>query len=94
MEGNTAIYDLSSYKVSDTFSNIDYGGTGQVFDWRTIQNVRKPFFLAGGISKDNVAGAVSLANPYCIDISSSVETDAVKDRQKIIDFIYEVRGVI
>ena len=79
------------YLLLDTFSDTQYGGTGQSFDWKLIRDVNKPFFLAGGIGIENVSEAIRLANPYCIDVSSSVETGWVKDRQKIIDFIREAR---
>lgn len=58
-------------------------GTGSTFDWSKIPKTDKPFFLAGGLNKDNIPIAVKSINPYCIDLSSSVETDGAKDYNKI-----------
>lgn len=58
-------------------------GTGNNFDWSKIPKTDKPFFLAGGLNKDNIPLAVKIINPYCIDLSSSVETDGAKDYNKI-----------
>lgn len=58
-------------------------GTGKAFDWSKIPKTEKPFFLAGGISAENVKKAVNEVKPYAIDVSSSVETNGVKDFDKI-----------
>ena len=58
-------------------------GTGKEFNWENIPKVNKPFFLAGGINKDNINRAINTVNPYCIDLSSAVETNGVKDYKKI-----------
>ena len=71
--------------VLDSFSAISHGGTGTLAPWDIIANNRptKPFFLAGGISAENVIDAVKAVNPFGIDVSSSVETDKCKDPEKI-----------
>jgi phosphoribosylanthranilate isomerase len=63
---------------------FDYGngGTGKSFDWSQIPALEKPWFFAGGIDPDNVKEALRY-HPYAIDVSSGVETDGVKDREKI-----------
>ncbi|MCL2484749.1 MAG: phosphoribosylanthranilate isomerase [Endomicrobia bacterium] len=66
------------------------GGSGQSFDWNLIKDYKKPFFLAGGISMGNISEALKL-NPYCIDLSSGVETDGVKDFDKIKKIVDIVR---
>ena len=58
-------------------------GTGKEFDWSNIPQTDKPFFLAGGINKDNISRAIATVKPYCIDLSSAVETNGVKDYNKI-----------
>ena len=65
-------------------------GSGEVFDWNTITK-NKPFFLAGGISIDNIDMALKL-NPYCIDVSSGIETNGFKDYKKMEELIRKVRG--
>jgi phosphoribosylanthranilate isomerase len=72
------------------------GGTGQSFDWKILedkdvrQNIKRPFFLAGGVNPSNIERAVGL-HPYAIDVSSGVETEGVKDRDKILYIINKVR---
>lgn len=58
-------------------------GTGEVFDWSKIPKTDKPYFLAGGLNASNIPQAISEINPYCIDLSSSVETNGAKDYYKI-----------
>lgn len=67
-------------------------GQGEVFDWSLIDSVDKPFFLAGGLSADNVAEAIATVHPFAVDVSSNVETDGCKDSKKIKQFIEVVRG--
>ncbi|MDD6728214.1 MAG: phosphoribosylanthranilate isomerase [Eubacteriales bacterium] len=58
-------------------------GTGQTFDWNSLPKTDKPFFLAGGLDKKNIPLAIKQINPYAVDLSSAVETDGVKDYNKI-----------
>lgn len=70
------------------------GGTGKAFDWSVIaeaQPISKPFFLAGGIGSDNIERAVDMVSPFGVDMSSSVETDGVKDFEKIREAVRLVR---
>ena len=67
------------------------GGTGQVFDWSLIGNVAKPYFLAGGLDVNNIANAISQTMPSVVDVSSGVETNGLKDPEKIKGFIRRVR---
>ena len=64
---------------------LDSGkGSGKTFDWRLIRkDLKKEFFLAGGIDAFNVKEAILEFNPYAIDLSSSLETDGFKDECKI-----------
>jgi len=80
------------------YENIDYylldgaqPGSGQVFDWQCIQNLDKPFFLAGGISLDNIEEALKMPC-WGIDVSSGVETEGVKDQKKIEELVRRVRN--
>lgn len=79
----------------DTASASARGGTGEAFDWRVAQEVarRTPFFLAGGLTPENVAAAVSQVEPWAVDVSSGVETDGNKEIEKIRAFIRAAKGV-
>ncbi len=66
-------------------------GSGESFDWSMLPKTDKPFFIAGGINIDNIDQAMAL-EPYGIDISSGVETDGFKDKQKIIEIVGRVRN--
>ena len=71
---------------------LDSGaGTGTVFDWDLIQNVTRPYFLAGGLDPDNVADAVKTRRPYGVDVSSGIETGGRKDKTKMAAFVAAVR---
>lgn len=63
------------------------GGTGQVFTWEEIPHTKLPYFLAGGLNGENLEDAIRTVRPFAIDLSSGVETEGVKDREKILDVI-------
>ena len=67
------------------------GGTGQVFDWSNLQDITRPYILAGGLGSENLADAVHLLSPWGTDLSSGVETDGYKDRDKILAAVKAVR---
>lgn len=64
-------------------------GSGQTFDWGLLkdQKIQQDFFIAGGLTVDNVRQARETFQPYAIDVSSGVETDGHKDIEKIKAFI-------
>ena len=67
------------------------GGTGTAFDWELLRGFDRPFFLAGGLGPENAAAAVRALRPFAVDVSSRVETDGVKDREKMRAFVEAVR---
>lgn len=67
------------------------GGTGEVFDWGLLRKIHRPYFLAGGLTPDNVGDAVNALAPYGVDVSSGIETDGYKDRKKMEKFVLTVR---
>ena len=55
---------------------LDSGtGSGEIFNWQLLKNVKRPFFLAGGLDITNIERAVNEIHPYGVDVSSGVETD-------------------
>jgi len=64
-------------------------GSGQTFDWGLLkdQKIQQDFFIAGGLTVDNVRQARETFQPYAVDVSSGVETDGRKDIEKIKAFI-------
>ena len=77
----------------DAYHKAERGGTGEVFDWSCLDEFERPFMLAGGIDSTNVARAIRTVRPYGIDISSGIETDGVKDDEKIKAFTNIVRTI-
>ena len=70
------------------------GGTGVTADWNLIAGARpsQSFLLAGGLTPENVAEAVSLVQPDGVDFSSGIETDGVKDYEKMKQIVTIIRG--
>lgn len=69
----------------DSFSKEAYGGTGKVADWNVIKNteISTPYFIAGGLTADNIPEALNELAPYGLDISGGIETDGCKDLSKM-----------
>lgn len=77
------------------FLLLDSGtGSGRAFDHSLIDRSRitKPFFLAGGLTPENVRAAALEVEPYGVDMSSGIETDKVKDKEKILAAVRAVRN--
>lgn len=72
---------------------LDSGmGSGCKFDHSLVAKIRRPYFLAGGLSPDNAEEAVEALHPYAVDASSGLETDGFKDLQKMRLFAERVRN--
>lgn len=69
------------------------GGTGTAFDRELLVRMDRPYFLAGGLDADSVGEAVERWRPYAVDVSSGIETEGVKDAEKMRRFTEAVRGV-
>ena len=86
--------DLAEARESTAdFVMLDSGrGTGSLFDWSIVHGFARPFFLAGGLTPENVAAAIHEINPFAVDVSSGIETQGVKDRAKMTAFVESVRA--
>ncbi len=71
---------------------LDAGaGDGKTFDWSLVRTVTRPYFLAGGLSPDNAGQAIEALHPFALDVSSGIETDGHKDKNKMAAFMAAVR---
>ena len=86
--------DLAEARESTAdYVMLDSGrGTGTIFDWSIVHGFARPFFLAGGLTPENVAAAIHEINPFAVDVSSGIETQGVKDRAKMTAFVESVRA--
>jgi len=87
VKGADDLQQVNSYFTDavllDNYNPERYGGTGASFDWNIIGHIAKRIFLAGGITPENAAAAVSLG-VYGIDVCSGVEsTPGKKDHKKM-----------
>lgn len=74
---------------------LDAGaGDGAVFDWSVAKGIGRPYFLAGGLAPQNAREAIRALHPYAVDVSSGIETDGRKDREKMAAFADAVRKEI
>jgi phosphoribosylanthranilate isomerase len=97
-----SLKELLSYRTDawllDAYSASRRGGTGERFNWELAFEARKwgkPIFLAGGLTAENVAGAIKQVQPYAVDVSSGVESaPGKKDYDKVKAFIQAVRGCL
>ncbi len=72
------------------------GGTGKTLDWKTLQqfNPKCPWFLAGGLTPDNVLDALTKLQPHGIDLSSGVErSPGDKDLDKVAQLFEKVKSL-
>ena len=66
-------------------------GDGRAFDWSLADGFPRPFILAGGLTPETIPDAVRRLHPFAVDLSSGVETDGVKDAQKIAAAVHAAR---
>ncbi len=72
---------------------LDSGtGTGQTFDWSLLKDFPRPYLLAGGLHPENVRAAIDTLHPYGVDVSSGIETDGIKDAEKMRRFVENARN--
>lgn len=100
---HTEIWKAFVIKSSDDTANaekssadrvlLDSGtGCGKTFDWSAVSGINREFILAGGLNSENIPKAVAQVRPWAVDLSSGVETDGVKDREKIFKAVKAVRS--
>ena len=85
-------FDSAKALLLDSYSEDTRGGSGKVFDWKSIPlSTPKPFIIAGGLNPNNVKSLLELIVPYGVDVSSGIESaDGLKDYQLMKEFILGV----
>lgn len=99
LKNKSGLREIKKYRayayLFDTYSKVKFGGTGKSFDWkllRTLRKIKKPVFLAGGLTPKNVGRAIKLVKPEWVDVSSSVESSpGKKSATRIKEFIAAVK---
>lgn len=80
----------------DSRTDDRLGGTGQIHDWNIsreiVSAVKKPVFLAGGLTPENLLEAIRKVKPYGVDVNSGVESGGEKDLGKMTKFIRLAKG--
>lgn len=88
---NVGKYHTAKALLLDSHAPGMAGGTGETFDWSTIGTMKKPIVLAGGLTPDNVQQAITIAQPFAVDVSSGVElAPGIKDQEKVASFMDQV----
>ena len=76
----------------DTYVKNVRGGSGRTFDLKYVPELGIPWYMAGGLTPENVTERLKIRIPYGVDISSGVETNGYKDMKKIEKFTSMVRA--
>ena len=89
----------ADFMLFDTYRKGVYGGSGERFSLSILEESlkneenAKPFFLAGGLTPENIKEVLGDIDCYCVDVSTGVETDGSKNEEKVREFIERVRGI-
>ena len=79
---------LRAEKSSADMILLDAGtGCGACFDWRLLKDMKRNYFLAGGLTAENVTNAIKSLHPYGVDASSSLEINGQKVKEKMQAFV-------
>ena len=82
------------YKEGSDFILLDAGaGDGKTLDESILKDFKGDYFLAGGLSPDNIYEKINTLHPFGVDVSSGIETDGKKDADKMRKFVKLVREV-
>lgn len=88
----TALEAETAARSSADYILFDAGyGDGKTFDWSMVRSVDRPFFLAGGLTPDNVGEAIRTVQPAAVDVSSGIEADGHKDADLMREFVAAAR---
>jgi phosphoribosylanthranilate isomerase len=88
-------YRVAAYLLDAYVEGALPGGTGASFAWELAAQVKPygPVILAGGLTPENIAAAITQIHPYGVDVSSGVEcAPGIKDHQKVSEFIQRAKA--
>ena len=90
-----SILDAGHHVLLDTFDTSTPGGSGKTFNWKLAQGIANSdrVMLAGGLDSENVSTAIQQLQPWGVDVSTGVETEGIKDTDKITRFIQAAKGI-
>ncbi len=89
MDAEKALYSTADYVMLDGGN----AGDGRTFDWSLLGNVRRKYFLSGGLTPENLNRAMIVTpQPYALNVSSGVEANKMKDYRKVMKFILGVKN--
>ena len=89
MDAEKALYSTADYVMLDGGN----AGDGKTFDWSLLGNVRRKYFLSGGLTPENLNRAMIVTpQPYALNVSSGVEANKMKDYRKVMKFILGVKN--
>ncbi len=94
-EGLKILSHRETVVILDTLQKGIYGGSGQTFNWELVREAAQHYYvvLAGGLTPENVVQAIDTVHPWGVDASSGLETNGIKDIEKIEKFVQAVRGM-
>lgn len=82
---------LAEKSIADYILLDSGAGTGKAFDWKLLHDIKRPYFLAGGLNPENVSTAIQNLHPFAVDVSSGIEVNGIKNKEKMTAFIAAVR---
>ena len=84
-----SIQDVTDAVDSPADSILYYSdkGNGVPLDWKMLTGITRPYFLGGGLTSANLEKAIKICHPFAVSVTTGVETDGVKDREKMETFI-------
>ena len=92
---------VSDYEAAQFLLDADsrsFGGSGETFDWAAaieFKNYSSQFYLAGGLTPDNVADAIRKVEPFAVDVCSGVESvRGKKDPMKVDAFVRNAKSAL
>jgi len=86
---------ITAMELKADYVLLDSGtGTGELFDHSLVAGIDRPYFLAGGLTAENVVQAIQKLHPFAVDASSCLETDGKKDPEKMRRFVTAVRSAM